>query len=121
MLQITPKHMEGFERQRMESFALRMVERLRYVFGEEMLRHEVADPQLLPLVQRSMNAARSYGVEGELDLELFIDCLALLSPDFHCGDAHPWAVSTLQRTDIGGTAKMDLIHNHLVFDTVGGD
>lgn len=110
--------MDAFAQEnRVDAFAKRMAQRLRKLFANELVEQNIADEQLLSTVRRAMANAAGYGVIGEMDLELYIDCVALFGPGFDKSERVPWAGNALRRTGIDGTAKMDIIHDYLIFAT----
>ena len=115
MFKISSVHFNAFSEERVKSFISRMVDRLRHSFPKEIAEQKIQERDLFRLVQQGIKTAESYGVFGEMDVELFIDCLVLLSPRFDTDPEFTWAGDSLRRQDIDGTAKMDLIHNWLVF------
>ena len=117
MFQISNIHFDSFSQERMNAFTSRMVDRLRLIFPKQIVEQNLMESDLLPLVQQGIKTAESYGVVGEMDVELYIDCLVLLGPRFDTDQQFAWAGDSLRRSDIDGTAKMDFIHDHLVFAT----
>jgi hypothetical protein len=117
VFQVSQGHRDALAQDRIDAFARRMAERMRNLFAKELIEQNIADEQLLPTVRRAMADAAGYGVIGEMDLELYIDCVAFFGPSFDKSSNVPWAGETLQRTDIDGTAKMDIIHDYLIFAT----
>jgi hypothetical protein len=107
--------MRGLAESRVETFARRMTDRLRDVFAVELAEQRITCEQLSPIVRQAMADAANYGVIGEMDLELYIDCIAMLGVGFDRGESFPWVSATLQRTDIDGTGKMGIIHDYLIF------
>ncbi len=63
--------------------------------------------------------ATAYGVFLTPDLTLYIRLQAILGRQFDADPQHPWTRAILERKDLGGTEKMDLIHEHMVFSQAG--
>jgi len=70
------------------------------------------------LVDKSITDAARYGITNEPDVTNFIEFRILLRPEIGSIEQVPWAGEILHRVDLDGTAKMDLIHDHLVFAQV---
>ena len=115
MFQVSHEHISAFAQDRVDAFALSMVNRLRTQFAKELVEHAIVNEQLLPIVRRAMTDGACYGVIGEMDLELYVDCIALFGPGFDQNATYPWLGETLHRKDLDGTGKMDLIHDYLIF------
>ncbi|HEV2763855.1 MAG TPA: hypothetical protein VGV38_12815 [Pyrinomonadaceae bacterium] len=111
-LVIRPQQLGAFRTAAQADYVRRMVEHLRTNFPEEC-RARGYDPESLHAhVSRAVVEAERYGVREEADLQLYLECLALLGPDFD--REVDWAADALNRPDLDGTAKMDAIHDHLV-------
>lgn len=63
--------------------------------------------------------ATAYGVFLTPDLTLYIRLQAILGRQFDTNPHHVWARTILARTDLSGTQKMDLLHDHIVFSQAG--
>jgi hypothetical protein len=117
MFRITDQHFGAFREQLVDNYALTLAARIQERFPDELRKLGMDPQQALPFVKRSMDKAKHYQVVRTLDVELFVDCCILLTPDFDKSPEFPWAGETLCRDDLDGTAKMDLIHDYLVFAT----
>ena len=115
MLQIRRSQMEAFSKQMEDAFVKRMVRHLRADFPEELTAHDLQETDLDRFARRGVNDARGYGVVNEKDVQLYIECMVLLCPDFDRSDRFPWAGETLKREDLDGEQKMDQINEHLAF------
>jgi len=107
--------METFSSVRIDSFVARMVRHLEDAFSEEIASHGIDKTELEPLVRRGVRDAETYGVVCEDDLELYIQCMALLGPQFDREPDLAWAGRILLQTDLTGSEKMDRINDHLLF------
>lgn len=67
------------------------------------------------MVSEAIAEATAYGVFREPDLTLYIRLQAILGRQFDTNPQHQWARMILERSDLSGTEKMDLIHDHVVF------
>lgn len=115
MLRIRKAQMEAFSASLKEAFIQRMVRHLRTDFPEQLILHELGSDELEPLVRRGMADAEKYGVVNEEDIQLYLECLVLLNPNFDCANDTKWASSILRRDDWDGKMKMDAINDYLLF------
>ena len=67
------------------------------------------------IVKATVDEANGYGVKAESDLELYLQCLAVLGMSFANDPRFPWARGILLRADLTGSAKMDKIYDRVVF------
>lgn len=117
MFRITDQHFRAFREHLADNYALTLAARIQERFPDELKKLGMDPEQTLPFVQQSMEKAKRYHVVRMLDVELFVDCCILLNPNFDESPEFPWAGETLCRDDLDGTAKMDLIHDYLIFAT----
>jgi len=121
MLRMSPIQMEAFAQMVKVSFAERMVRELLRDFPRELRSHGIVDAEAVrQLVQRGIEEAAQNAVLLERDAYLYLQCMALFGAQFPHAEASAWAAEILSRSDISGTAKMDLIHDHLVFGSTPG-
>jgi hypothetical protein len=120
MFRIRQEQMQAFAEQRVSAFVERMVQRLKSDFSNEVAQQKLEEKELEPLVRKGIKEAEAYGAVGENDLELYIDCMVLFSPDFDRNPRFPWAGEILNQAGLNGTEKMDRIHDYLVFATDKG-
>lgn len=117
MFQLRAEHNEAFQQSQLDRFVARQTLRLQGSFPEELEQASLAVEALNDFIRQAIEAAASYGVTREQDVELYLDLTLLLGPDFDRDAQYPWAGETLRRTDLSGTAKADLLHDYLVFST----
>lgn len=101
----------------MESFVQRMVVHLRTNFPDERVALGLADEDLEPLAKEGVAKARGYGIMNETDLQLYLECMLMLSPAFD--EDRSWAGDILARADIAGNRKMGRISDYLAFGLRG--
>ena len=104
-----------------------MSKQLRQRFTDDMVRHlhenflgdckkqGIAEQNLRLLVSSGIETAAKFDIVDRQDVQLYLECLVLLGPAFEADERLPWAGKILNRTNLIGKAKMDLIHDHLVF------
>mgnify|MGYP001817247720 FL=1 len=120
MLRIRQEQYEILARYCEHDFVERLVKHLLGDFGAEIGAFQLDESELRPLLCEHIERARKYGVRKELDLTTFIECIALLGPDFDLDIGCPFAYTTLNRTEIDGTEKMNEISEYLVFTDADG-
>ena len=102
------------------AFAGRFVDELaahlRANFRPYLDRQGVADRDVERFVRDGLTAADGFEITGEADLKLFVEVAALLGPGFHDDPKYPWARDVLNRPGWSGTAKMDAVEAHLLFE-----
>lgn len=109
---IRPKQFDAFKAALRAAYVRQMVEHLQVRFSKECRSQGYNSYLLTDLVSQAINDADRYGVRQASDLQLYLECLALLGPTFD--NETDWAASILSQTDLDGTAKMDAIHDHMV-------
>ena len=114
-MKIRKEQMEAFSQGQEEAFMRRMVTHLRDDFGKERLALSIPESALEDLVRQGMESARGYDVIYTRDVKLYLECLVILGPKFDRDRKIPWAREILRDQDRDGRAKMDEIHDHLLF------
>lgn len=114
-MQIRGSQIDACSRARFEAFVRRMSDMLAAKFPDWCASETLDAAARDKLVREAVQQAGLYSVEREADLELYIQCLPLLSRTFDRDANFPWAGEILNRPDLDGARKMDLIHDHLVF------
>jgi hypothetical protein len=105
--------MRQLAREGRKPFVRAQAARLRIAFPKEM--ELIDDQSLLLRIDGAVERAANYGVVLEPDLELFLDCTFMMSPEFDTDRRFRWANDILNRPDLDGTDKMSMIHDHLLF------
>jgi hypothetical protein len=115
MMVIREEQFQGLAAARLEEFIQRMTAMLQAKFPEwcaTLPRHAGA---LTELVRAAVEEANHYDIEAESDLEFYIQCLPAFGRGFMNDPAFQWASDIVQRSDLTGSEKIDLLHDHLVF------
>ena len=116
MLTIRKQQIEAMERIPLEDFIDRMVNHLQEDFSVEIKDKDIQKKELRPLVSEAIDIAEHYGIIYESDLRLFIECIALLGPNFDRTNKFPKVNDILNRLDLNGEKKMDKISEFLTFE-----
>ena len=113
MLTIRTAQVRQLAQEIRKPFVRAQAARLRKVFPKETAS---LDEQLLVLrIDCAIERAANYGVVLEQDVELFLDCTLMLSPELDTDRLFSWAGNILDRRDLEGTGKMSMIHDQLLF------
>jgi hypothetical protein len=105
--------MTSFESALQESFVHRMVLHLLEDFPEDLRRQKLASEDLESLVQDALLRAEALGITREDYLRLFVECLAILGPQFDSDN--PVTVKILTGQDLSVDEKMEELNSYLLF------
>jgi len=97
-------------------FVDKMEEHLNLGFPKEMEDKGIKAEDIRPLIMSAIASAEKYDVVNESDVQLFIECIPLLGPGFDKTNKLPFVNDVLNRTDISGEEKMELINDFLTFE-----
>jgi hypothetical protein len=115
MFRLSKEQLQALSATVEQSFITRTLHHLRDGFPLEIEAHGLLGPALDAMVQRGVAEAATFGITQEDDVRLYLECMLLLSPCFSSDPRWPWATEILRSEELSGTAKMDMIHDHLVF------
>ena len=115
MLKIRKEQMDVMSNYMLRHFEKRMFKHLRQDFPKELQEHNIKEQDLEPLVKRGITEAEKYGLVNEGDVQLYLECTAILGPEFDRDKKLPWAGKILSRNDIDGPEKMAQISEYLIF------
>ena len=116
MIVMRNQQMQVFSTALLDDFVKRMVQHLRSDFPQYLRKNRIVEADLDAFVRRGIKAAESFGVLYEGDVQRYVECMAMLGPDFPSDPRFPWAGETLRVTDFDGEAKMNLISEHVTFE-----
>ncbi len=119
MLQIQESLMTALSQAKMDRFVHRLMCRLRDEFSDQIRFQKLNDEEIEPMVRRGISEAETYNVVLDKDIELYVECMVLLNPEFDRDPNHRWAGEILTDKDICGSKKMDRINGHLLFGPDG--
>jgi len=109
MLIIRDEQMDVLRAHMRRQYEQRIVKHLREKFPDRT--KDLPDKRIRDAVQNSMKKAESYGLEYEDDIRRFIEYLVIYGTKFDTQEETRWIGDILQRNDLDGTAKMDMIDN----------
>ena len=113
MLHIRKGQMELLKQNELRKFVERVMSHLRNDFTEDV--KEMSDEQLREFVETGIKTSKKYDVVNERDIQLYLDCMVIINPEFDRDSKVPWAQKILNKKDIDGRAKMAQISEYLVF------
>jgi len=91
-------------------FEQRMLEHIKNTFPERI--KQVSDEKIRTVIQDSIKKSESYAIEYEDDIRRFIEYLIIYGTQLDSKPETRWIAAVLQRTDLTGTAKMDMIDDY---------
>ena len=107
MLVMREEQMAVFSEYMLASFKRRLTAHLRSRFPADTA--QMPDETLDVAITAGMERAGKYGVRSENDIRRFMESVFTLGAHFDTNPATRWAGEILRRTDLDGSAKMDLI------------
>jgi hypothetical protein len=116
--QMTPKHFESLQKQQMDHFVDQTIQRWQANNPDSCAMLAAENHPLEQIIREAIDDAESYGVTGEADVELYLDCICLLGVHFNRNKQFAWVHEILQQESIDGTGKIDQIHDRLVQDGI---
>jgi len=116
MLTIRKEQVEVLESVQKDLFVDKMEDHLNSVFSKEIKDKGIKSEDIRPLIEAAIGTAQKYDVLNEDDIQLFIECIPLLGPEFDTTNKLPFINDTLNRTDISGEEKMEMINDFLTFE-----
>ncbi|MBN2563412.1 MAG: hypothetical protein JXQ75_21030 [Phycisphaerae bacterium] len=116
-MKIRKEQMQAFSESREEAFVARMVAHLRDDLHRQLEAQHLEEAEIEPLVRRGKANAEAYGMVYEDGIQLYLECMAILGPDFDRDSEYPWARKILRRRDLDSNQKAEQIEQHLIFGT----
>lgn len=111
---MTTKHFEALQNQQMDHFIDQTIQRWQVSYPDAFVLLTNGNHPMNEVIREAIDEAESYGVTGEADVELYLDCICLLGVHFNQIKQFEWLQEILQQESIDGTGKMDLINDRLV-------
>lgn len=116
MLRISRVQLSAISQERLNDFVRGMVRHLQEHFSHELAAQGVlGEEAITSLVTQGVAEAERYGVTRAEDTRLYIECMALVHPDFARNGKAPRVTEVLEDSSLNGTQKMDRIHDWLIF------
>jgi hypothetical protein len=113
MMKIREEQLQALATAQLEAFYRRMTAMLQAKFPEWCATRDAGT--LREVVCAAVDEANHYDIKAESDIEFYIQCLPEFVIGFMGDPAFRWASEIIKRSDLSGTEKMDLVHDHLVF------
>ncbi len=111
MLLISKEQMNALDAAMGERFIQKMLEHLRDVFSEEIT--EKTDEDIRAVIVDGMMKASAYNITEEQAVALFIDLRVGMGQDFELKKGNEWMLSIVEKEDLSGQEKMDLLYARL--------
>jgi len=111
MLIIRKEQMKALSESMHKQFIDRMVLHLKLVFPEQTKQVK----NLHTIIREGIDKARGYNVIAGDDVERFLECMISYGTDFDILPETLWAGEILNRKDIKGSLKMDIIDSYEIF------
>jgi hypothetical protein len=73
--------------------------------------------RVLAFVHEQLARARGYGIVDARDLKTYVDSAVVFGPHFDTDSALSSIASALSDPGLAGSAKADILHDHLIFRT----
>jgi len=96
-------------------FGERVQTHLRSCFPQVLAEQHDLNVNVESLVVLWITEALGFGVVNEPDVEFYVQCKVLFGRDFASSEDTRWAAAILQRRDLDGESKMDLIDEYMLF------
>jgi hypothetical protein len=96
-------------------FVRRVVEHLVKDLSTECDRQGLRSEQMEVFVRGQIRRARRYGLVNANDLKTYVDCAVIFGQHFDGDPKIPWGAAVLGRQDLQGSAKGEILHDHLTF------
>jgi hypothetical protein len=116
MIVIKRNQIEALSGYKRDTFIKRVLAHMRSDFRKELSEQGIRDEVLARLVSDAVDRAETYNVVNESDVTLFVECIAILGPDFDRNGKYPEVGEILSQDDLDGEEKMDAISDFLTFE-----
>lgn len=115
MFIITNKQIEAMSLALAKNFAKEMVIHLQEQFPEKVENLKLTEAVFEEWVFQGILRAKKYGLEYDDDMQLFLECMLFLSPNFDDDTKFPWAKRIFDNKIMSGEEKMAEISQYLAF------
>jgi hypothetical protein len=115
MIRIRYEQLQALSDAKYQRFVDQMVRMLQNEFAAPCSRHGLRQEHLEPCVRTATMEATRWGMDLESDITTYIECIALLGPKFRSNSQHDRLARVLERPDISGSEKADMIVEYLIF------
>jgi hypothetical protein len=115
MFIIKNKQIEAMTMALVRRFTKEMVIDLRNQFPEKVENLKLDDTEFEEWVFQGLLKAKKYGLEYDDDIQLFLECMLFLSPNFDDDTKFPWANRIFKNKIMSGEEKMAEVSQYLSF------
>lgn len=114
MLKVRPHQLETLSGDEVEAFVQHMVNRLDRFYEQEVANLFLDSAGLEWFVREGIRKAEQYRVVELKDVEVFIEAMTVLHPEFDTHPSFQWAGRILKQHNLTSSEKMDRINSALV-------
>jgi len=111
MLKLRKEHLEAFEAQVANRFAVRLVTHAKSVWPVECA--ELGEVAVTEIVKTGIQRAASLGLAQEMDIVRFVDLAFILARDFETNPLSSWTRPILADRTVAGSVKLDRIYQRM--------
>jgi hypothetical protein len=115
MLVIRKEQMAVLSKSMEDRFVQKMVDHLCTDFAPQITALGLSEERLRLAICQHIATARQHDVRMQGDLTTYVECIALLGPQFDTNGRHEFVRQILHRDALDGSEKMDLVREYLVF------
>ena len=80
-----------------------------------MMKKSIDDEDVHMFVNIGVKRANGFGIDGEYDIQRFLECCLIYGEHFGETPESLWAGQILDQDDLSGTEKMDQINDYELF------
>lgn len=111
MFKLRQQHLDAFEAQIVESFAVRVTAHLKAVWPAES--QELGDAALAEMVAGAIKRGAALGLSAELDMVRFVHLGFILARDFETNPLAGWIRPILADRTLAPGAKIDRVYQQM--------
>lgn len=116
MLLIRKAQIEALLKSQEDSFISHMKDHLLRNFQKEISKLGIKENALNHIIRNELNNAYKYDIIFENDMILYIECFAILGPDFDRNMKHQIVTEILNSKELDSSEKMDKIGEYITFE-----
>src|SRR4051812_34430106 len=111
MLKLRKEHLDAFEVQVVNRFAIRVVAHVKAVWPAECA--ELGDPAVSEIVKTGLLRAAALGLSREIEIVRFVDLCFILARDFETNPLSSWTRPILADRTLAPGVKVDRIYQRM--------
>jgi hypothetical protein len=111
VLTLRKEQMAVFEQEALTRFVETTLARVGVEFPDRL--EALGDEPARALIRDGVHRAAAFGIEGRVDVGLFVDLLFGIDPDFERLEAWQWARAILESEEIDAQIKLERVYTEL--------